>query len=110
MNTAVTIIIAVLGSTGLSTLIQYFVSRHDKKHDRLAQIEKKLDKTEKDSVRLQLLFLIKMMPTETQEILACAQHYFCDLDGNWYATSLFFRWMQEYKVARPQWFKGETVE
>lgn len=106
MTTAVTIIIAVLGSTGLSALIQFLVSRHDKKHDRLAQIENKLDKTEKDSVRMQLLFLINQMPQEHQEILTVAEYYFGALQSNWYMTSLFNKWCEQEHVDEPVWLKG----
>ena len=40
MNTAVAIIIAIIGSTGLAAFIQFLISRHDKNHDRLQEIEK----------------------------------------------------------------------
>ena len=103
MNTVVTIVLSMFASTGLFTLVQFLINRHDNKKN----IKKRLDKIEKDSVRLQLLFLIKLMPTETQEIMECAQHYFKDLDANWYASPIFYKWMREYKVARPEWFKGE---
>lgn len=106
METAITIIIAVIGSTGLATLIQFFISRHDKKHDRLEHIEKQLTKTEADSVRMQLLFLINQMPDEDQEILTVAQHYFCDLRKNWYMTSLFEKWCKKQNVPIPSWFQG----
>ena len=109
MNTAVTIIIAVLSSAGLSAFVQFLISRHDKKHDRLAQIEDKLDKTEKDSVRMQLLFLINQMPQEHQEILTVAEYYFGILQSNWYMTSLFNKWCETENVEEPTWFKGNKA-
>lgn len=108
METALTIIIAVIGSTGLSALIQFLISRHDKKHDRLEKIEKQLTKTEADSVRMQLLFLISQMPDEHQEILTVAEHYFSDLKRNWYMTSLFRKWCKQEKMAEPDWFAGAS--
>ena len=105
MNTAVAIIIAIIGSTGLSAFIQFLISRHDKKHDRLLDIEKKLDKTEKDSVRMQLLFLINQMPEEHSEIMTLAEYYFGTLKGNWYLSSLFNKWTQKEKLETPTWFK-----
>jgi hypothetical protein len=107
MNTAVTIIIAVIGSTGLSAFIQFLISRHDKKHDRLADIEKKLDKTEKDSVRMQLLFLINQMPSEHNEIMTLAEYYFGNLKGNWYLSSLFNKWVTQENLETPTWFTKE---
>ena len=98
----------VLASTALFTFVQFLITRNDKKKDNKEAIEKRLYKLEKDSVRMQLLFLIRMMPGETQEIMTCAQHYFEELDGNWFLTPIFFKWMQENKVAKPAWFKGVT--
>jgi len=102
---------AVLSSAGLFALIQFLISRHDKKHDRLEKIEKQLSKTEADSVRMQLLFLISQMPEEHQEILTVGEHYFVDLRKNWYATSLFSKWCEKEGVPVPGWFetaKGEN--
>lgn len=111
VDTAITIIIAVIGSTGLATLIQFLISRHDKKHDRLGKIEQKLDKTERDSVRMQLLFMLKEMPEEKHEIMTLAQYYFSKdkLAGNWYMSSLFAKYMDKENIAKPIWFdhKGE---
>ena len=104
MGTIEAIIVAALGSTALASLAQFLISRRDKKHDRLQRIEKQLDKTEADSVRLQLLFLIQQMPKEHQEILKVAEHYFSDLKKNWYMTSLFERWCVQEGLPEPAWF------
>lgn len=103
MNTATTIIVAVLGSTALSALIQFFVSRHDKK----AGIEDKLSKLEKDGLRTQLLLLLLLKPEEKQEILKLGEYYFGKLKGNWYLSSLFQKWCDNNGI-EPEWFaKGE---
>lgn len=109
MDTARTFIIAIVTSTALATLIQFLISRHDRKHDRLEKIEKQLNKTERDSVRMQLLFMIRQMPEEKHEIMTLAQYYFDSLEGNWYMSSLFAKWLDKENIAKPIWFnkKGE---
>jgi hypothetical protein len=93
----------VFGSAGLFALIQFLISRHDKKHDRLQEIEKQLNKTEADSVRMQLLFLVTQMPEEHQEIMTVGEHYFSDLKKNWYMTSLFQKWCDKEHLEVPIW-------
>ena len=46
MDTWGQIIVAVLGSSGLMTLITYLIGRHDKKSDRSADIEKRITSLE----------------------------------------------------------------
>jgi len=116
MTTAIiTICVSVIGSSALATLIQFFVSRADKKHDKFDEIYKRLDKideaqkkSEKDSVRMQLILMMSNYPEQEQEIIMLAEHYFSKhpngLGGNWYATSLFNRWLKENNIAEPCWF------
>ena len=61
--------------------------------------------TEKDELRTQLLLLLSDYPEERQEIMKLAEHYFKDLKGNWYATTLFNNWLVERQIARPEWFR-----
>lgn len=97
------IIIAILGSTAVATLIQFFVTRHDNR----ANISKRLDKLERDGLRSQLLLLILLKPGEVQEILTISEHYFKDLKGDWYMTSIFNRWVEESNISEPEWFHKE---
>lgn len=117
-----TIIIAVLGSGALSALISgifNLISEKGKRRralndqlliitHRLEEIEKNQIKSEKDQCRTQQLLMIKDFPTETAEILELAKHYFADLHGNWFATPIFNRWLEDYNVGRPEWFKEVT--
>lgn len=66
--------------------------------------DKQLDKIEKDSVRSQLMMMIKDYPNREEEILEIAEHYFNGLDGNWYATKIFKNWMLNNNVDKPSWF------
>lgn len=107
MDTAVTIIVAVLGSTALATLIQFFVNRHDLR----TGVQNKLEILEKDTLRTQLLLLILLQPDDEHEILTLGKRYFSKkeaggLEGNWYATPIFNRWCQERKLD-PEWFDKE---
>ena len=100
------IIIAVVGSTALATLVQFFVTRHDNKMN----LTKRLDRLERDGLRTQLLLLVLLKPGENQEILTLAEHYFKDLKGNWYMTSIFNTWVEENGIAEPEWFQGGKNE
>ena len=122
----VTVLVALLASG----LIQYLMSRHDEKDENLKAIEK--DKktlinaiadlkkyvesmfeeieerqivAEKDALRTQLLVMIVNRPHEQQEILTLAKHYFVDLQGNWYMTSIFKKWCDTQGL-EPEWFEG----
>lgn len=115
----VTVIVALLASG----LIQTLLARRDKKDEdrkalvdaikdlkeyvenKFAEIEKKQIVAEKDALRTQLLTLIISMPDEQQEILTLGRHYFVDLQGNWYMTTIFKRWCAERNI-EPDWFEG----
>lgn len=94
------IVLAVIGSNALFSFLQFAISRHDTKKN----IKGKLRTLEKDTLRTQLLLLILLKSGETQEILTIAEHYFKDLNGNWYMTSIFNKWLKEKDIAEPEWF------
>jgi hypothetical protein len=95
-----TIVIAVLASNGGFALLQFLITRHDTKKN----VKAKLLLLEKDVLRTQLLLLILMKPEEKKEILTLGQHYFVDLEGNWYMTDIFNKWL-ESNGEKPEWFK-----
>lgn len=106
-----TIITGLCGAGWLATLIMYFIDRKDKRKadndstkNELKEINERLDKSEKDSVRIQLLLLMKDYdPKDESELLKCAQHYFVDLRGNWWITPKFNRFIEREGIARPDW-------
>lgn len=109
-----TLLIAVLGSGVISAIVSggfnlfsKYQERKWSKSDRLAQLENKMHKSEMDSVRLQMLVMMSDYPDEKQEIMRLAEHYFKDLKGNWYLTSMFNKWLLEHNEAKPEWFKSE---
>lgn len=108
-----TIVVAIIGSGVLSVLISGIFDlikqkRAEKKAT--ASIDHRLDKNEKDIVRLQLLVLISLFPDDESEIMEVARHYFSDLGGNWYMTTIFNKWLEKTNTGKPEWFKGKKGE
>ena len=99
-DTTATIVLAVIGSNALFAFIQFLITRHDTKKS----IKGKLIVLEKDVLRTQLLLLILLKDEERQEILTIAEHYFKDLHGDWYMTSIFYKWLTAKRIAEPDWF------
>lgn len=98
----------VLTTVISSGIIQFFVSRHDN------NIEKKVDKiiaeqkkSEKDSLRVQLLVMMNLMPEDKDEIMQLAQRYFGELKGDWFYSSLFNKWMKDNYIEKPIWFEED---
>ena len=102
-----TIILAVLGSTALSSLIQYLIKRYDDKKNAKTNVKEKLTTLEKDVLRTQMLLLILMKPEEQKEILTIGEHYFKTLKGDWYMTSIFNKWLKASNIAEPEWFEKD---
>lgn len=107
-TTIITIISAVLASNALFGFVQFMISRKDGKHDVLEKIKDQLKQQEKDILRTQLLLLLLLRPKEQQEILTIAEHYFAEppkgLGGDWYMTSIFYKWLLDSDIAQPDWF------
>lgn len=111
------LIIAILGSGVVSaiiasatTLIVRYLDKKDSKEDKISEIEKKVNRNEVDNVRLQMMLLMSDYPDEKQEIMRVAEHYFKDLKGNWYMTTMFNSWLTNNNIARPEWFKERSEE
>lgn len=102
-----TIVLAVLGSTALSSLIQFLIKRYDDKKNSKENIKEKLSTLEKDTLRTQMLLLILMKPEEKKEILTIGEHYFKTLKGDWYMTSIFNKWLKASDIAEPEWFEKD---
>lgn len=99
-------LIEILVGGNLLMFIKFLIERHDKKKSGGAEkIKDTLVKLEKDGLRTQLLLLLLMKPQERQEILTIGEHYFKDLKGNWYMTSMFKKWCDENGL-EPEWFEG----
>lgn len=103
------IISVIIGGLGIGSLITFFVQRHDTKKG----LESKLYKVEKDSVRVQILLLMFHYKEEDKkELLDCAEYYFKKredggLEGDWYLSEMFKRFVKEHDLESPTWLKGE---
>lgn len=110
------LILGIIGALCGNGLIQYLLTRKDnlKKEsieNKLQPIESKLDKllvetkkTEKDNLRTQLLVMMNMMPNNQEEIMTCAERYFKQLEGDWFYSSLFAKYLKENNIENPIWF------
>lgn len=99
-------ITGILGSAGVFSLIQFFVTRHDRKKDGLAGIKRELNSMKKSLndtnirvTRMELLRLIQSDPNNVDAILQVAEYYFIELDGNAYVHAIFEKWAEEHGVA-----------
>lgn len=106
------IVLGILGGGNIILFIKFLIERHDRKQERAEDNEKENLKSrllilEKDGLRTQLLLLILLRPNEQTEILRLAEHYFKDLKGNWYMTSIFSKWLTDQNVGEPDWFNKD---
>lgn len=75
----------------------------------IQEVQNKQQISEKDELRTQLLMLLADYPDEKAEMMKLAEHYFGDLSGNWYLTSLFNKWLETNNIAKPEWFRREDT-
>lgn len=106
---AIQILAIICGSIGIWGFIEFLIKRkdeHDEKNKILREILDKLQKQEKDNCRTQMLLLMSDYPDDVRELMTIAQHYFVDLHGNWYTTSLFKSHLAKHGIETPVWFPG----
>lgn len=108
-------IITILGTGGVFAFLEFLIRRRDEKKGamskvitRLDRIEKRQDVAECDSCRTQLLTLLNNYPTNVPEIMKLAEHYFRELHGDWYMTSLFNGWLTQSGIGKPEWFDSSN--
>lgn len=106
------LVLAVLGSTGLFSFIQFILSWYDKKKGMLAEIKKEVKllrsaQTELtlDVLRVQLLTLMHIHPDNVLEILQVAKKYFVEYHGDWYMSSIFKQYLNQQNIDLPSWMK-----
>ena len=104
-SVVVAVVSSALGSAGLFSLVQFLITRKDKKEEdkcqytaQLNRIEKRTMDNEKAIVRLQLIYLIHEQPENKDTILLTAQRYFIELDGNGEAWAVFDAWAKDRKL------------
>ena len=106
-DTIIIAVISALTSGGFLAFLQFVITRHDTN----VNIAGTLKKLEKDGLRTQLLLMILLKPEEKREILTLGERYFSKppkgLDGNWYMTDMFKKWLKEEGHSNPDWFNKE---
>lgn len=101
----------IVGGVGLWKFFEFLIARQDAKKaqknevlKRLEKIEDKLEKAERDSCRSQMIQLMTFFPDDRSELMRLSQHYFVDLHGNWYMTTLFRKHMKKHDMELPDWW------
>lgn len=69
--------------------------------DGMDKVLKISEETRKDTVRIQLLMILKHQPDNIDTILKIAELYFVKLHGDWYMTNVFTKWAKEHDVIIP---------
>lgn len=114
----VTLVVGVLSSASLVALINGIFQRKRDKESKSTGLESKVDtlvedqakvmkaqkKQEGDIIRVELKLMISSFPEKEEDILRLAQHYFCDLHGNWVMATTFKQWLDERGIEIPQWY------
>ena len=104
------IVIQYVGSAlvaGVVAIITLLLNRKWSKDDKKDNVPSMLSKLERDICRTQLLLMLSDYSHEQQEIMKLAKHYFGDLEGNWYMSSIFNKWIEENNIGKPEWFKED---
>lgn len=114
MTTAqiISLIVTFVASSSFSTLIIFFVNRHDQKKGIMKKIEAGIDnltsefaELRKSDLQTKLLMLMADYPTRYAEIFKVAERYFVKFNGNDFVTPIFKDWLRDQKLERPSWFK-----
>lgn len=109
--TVAQVLLTLAGNTAIFAFLQFLITRHDNKKGQLQKILKKMEKTERDSIRTQMLLLMSDYPEERAELFRLAEYYFKDLHGNWYMTVLFKKYLKENNLPTPAWVPdGDRAE
>lgn len=90
--------LAIIGSGSLFGFIQFLISRKDNK------LAKDILSMKRSQCRTEMLVMMNHYSEETMEIMRIAKVYFCDLEGDFYMTSLFAKWLKEHNIEKPMWF------
>lgn len=92
--TAVTIIGTAAVGAGTWCVSQINAGTNEK----IDELSARIQDLKVDSTRNQLLTLISNYPNNEEEILKVSRHYFQDLNGDWYMTSLFSNWAKSRNI------------
>ena len=116
-DTALTILIALLGSSGLFTIIQFLLNRHFNKRDKINEVNQllftlreRIHLSELSDSRTQLLILINHYHDNHYAILKEAENYFCTLKGDSWMIEILTKWAEEENVDIKEFEKARYEE
>ena len=108
------ILIGLLGGGGIFAFIQFLIDRKDRKSQKINEIVKDLEDIKEEllesrrySCRSELLILMNHYSGQTEKIFKLAEHYFKDLKGDFYMTSLFKDFCIEHNLEIPKWYRED---
>lgn len=102
----ITVIIAIISAfcgAGFLGFVQFLIQRKDTTTKHLEELTLMQKDIQLNLCRLQLLNLIQHDGSQ-HEALMVAEHYFKDLHGNFYITSIFSKWLERNNIEIPEWF------
>lgn len=76
-------------------------NRINRFEERVNKIMEIAEDTRKDTLRIQLMMLMKEQEDNIDTILKVAETYFVELQGDWYMTSEFNKWAKRHEVTIP---------
>lgn len=104
-DTVLTILVALLGSSGLFTVIQLLLNRYFNKKDKINEVSQllftlreRIHLSELSDSRTQLLILINHYHDNHYAILKEAENYFCTLKGDSWMIEILTKWAEEENV------------
>lgn len=104
-DTVLAIFLAILGSSGIFTIIQLLLNRYFSKQDKKDEVQKALTslaerthQSELSDSRTQLLILINHYCDNHYAILKEAENYFCSLKGDSWMIDIITNWAEKEDV------------
>lgn len=94
----------IIGGGAFLSFLQWLITRHDNKKGKMSLILNKLDKLERDECRTQMLLLMADYQANVSELMRVAEHYFKDIGGDWYMTTMFREYLKNKNINEPYWF------
>ena len=101
----VALLVGLFGGGSIIGFLQYLITRHDTRRTDIAAIKRDLSTIRKSQndmavrvTRMELMTLLRNDPDNKDAILAVAEHYFIELDGNAYVHAMFEKWAKEHDV------------
>lgn len=111
MKEVVVAVIAGVFSGAFFTFLQFLIQRKDSKRKDIEDIKQAIEELKKETseirlgnARTELMLLFNDYPDNEQEVLKQAERYFVQLNGNFYMTSMFTKWLELNHISIPGWF------